>query len=107
MHNRKGLLIWDVESKPDSDIQYTILWRSLDERNNPNLISIHKLVEKNYKSLRARYLAWFYELGKEKFNEESIINFYDQNSIHNELLEECDELYEITKDIINKSLITP
>lgn len=58
------LLVWDVEGTPPIGDWTTVLWRSFWKSDDPNVISIPKLVEDQAGILRSRYLAWVYELGE-------------------------------------------
>ena len=58
------LLIWDREDVAPKGKWTVVLWRTFGDANEPSVVSIPKLVEEHAHSLRARYLAWIYELGE-------------------------------------------
>ncbi len=60
----RTLLIWDAEGSPPVGAWTTVLWNSFGKKDDSTVISISKLVEDQADSLRARYLAWIYELGE-------------------------------------------
>jgi len=59
-----NVLVWDIESVPPAGTGSTILWRALPTEASLECISIPQLIEENSDTLRARYLAWIYELGE-------------------------------------------
>lgn len=63
-NKRHKLLLWDAEGSPPVGDWTTVLWSSFGEANDASVISISKLVEEQADALRARYLAWIYELGE-------------------------------------------
>ena len=58
------VLVWDIEGVPPADTGSTILWRAFATEALLECISIPQLIEENSDALRARYLAWIYELGE-------------------------------------------
>lgn len=62
-------LIWDSEELPTSEEHVeTVLWRAFAPENQKGFVSIPTLIEANAESLRARYLAWVYQLGEFRIN---------------------------------------
>ena len=62
-------LIWDSEELPTSeDYVEIVLWRAFSPENQKGFVSIPTLIEANAESLRARYLAWVYQLGEFRIN---------------------------------------
>ncbi len=59
-----NILIWDGDSSPPVFEGKMVLWRAFASGLCQNYISIPQLVEENADALRARYLAWIYELGE-------------------------------------------
>ena len=57
-------LVWDGEGVAPKGKWTVVLWRTFKDANEPSVYSIPKLVEKQAHFLRARYLAWIYELGE-------------------------------------------
>lgn len=57
------LLIWDAEEPHPEGDGTTVLWRGF-AADASNIVSIPQLIEDNADALRARYLAWVYELGE-------------------------------------------
>lgn len=72
--NCSTLLIWDADGEPPVGDWTTLLWRSYDTKGRKDVVSIPQLVEDNAESLRARYLAWIYELGETKVKEKRIVD---------------------------------
>ena len=56
--------IWDSDLIPASEDRPDVLWRSYSESKNEKVVSIPRLVEKNYDYLKKVYLAWIFELGE-------------------------------------------
>ena len=52
----------------------TVLWRNYDTKARNDVVSIPCLVEDNAESLRARYLAWIYDLGETKVKGKRIVD---------------------------------
>jgi surface carbohydrate biosynthesis protein (TIGR04326 family) len=70
----KNLLIWDAEGSPESGDWIAVLWRGFATDDSPDLISLPKLVEEQADVLRARYLAWIYELGDTRVNGKRLVD---------------------------------
>ncbi|CAM8357115.1 TIGR04326 family surface carbohydrate biosynthesis protein [Candidatus Methylopumilus planktonicus] len=68
------LLIWDSKSPPPKGDWNTVLWSQHADRYDANQVSIFDIVEKNSDVLRARYLAWIYELGESKIAGKRVID---------------------------------
>lgn len=68
------LLVWDAEGPPPVGDWTTVLWSSFGKANDPNVISIPTLVEEQADALRARYLAWIYELGETRINGKRLVD---------------------------------
>jgi surface carbohydrate biosynthesis protein (TIGR04326 family) len=68
------LLIWDSESQPPSNAGTIVLWRSFSPKSSSEFISIPQLIEDNSDALRARYLAWVYELGEFRVQGQRLID---------------------------------
>lgn len=58
------VLIWDANEPHPSGNYTTVLWRGFSDGTSPSIVSIPHLIEENAETLRARYLAWVYELGE-------------------------------------------
>lgn len=56
--------IWDSDLISASEDRPDVLWRSYSESKNEKVVSIPRLVEKNYDYLKKVYLAWIFELGE-------------------------------------------
>lgn len=56
--------IWDSDLVPTSKDCQIILWRSYIENQHEKSVSIPRLVDNNYNVLKARYLAWIFDLGE-------------------------------------------
>ena len=68
------LLIWDSKSPPPNGDWNTVLWSQHADRDDANQVSIFDVVENNSDGLRARYLAWIYELGESKIAGKRVID---------------------------------
>jgi surface carbohydrate biosynthesis protein (TIGR04326 family) len=51
-----------------------VLWRGFSYGVRPNIVSIPGLVEENADTLKARYLAWVYELGETRIQGRRLVN---------------------------------
>lgn len=56
-------MVWDSEGEPHKNFDFTASWTSMVHDETRGLFSIPRIVDENATSLRARYLAWIYELG--------------------------------------------
>ena len=72
--NSSTLLIWDAEATPPKGDWKTILWRSFGDADDPDIISVPKLVEDQADALRKRYLAWIYELGATRIQDKRLLD---------------------------------
>jgi surface carbohydrate biosynthesis protein (TIGR04326 family) len=63
-HASSVILIWDSEGALPIGDWTSLLWRSYDSGGRGDVFSIPRLIEDNASHLRARYLAWIYELGE-------------------------------------------
>jgi len=68
------LLVWDAEGSPPVGDWTTVLWRRYADPEDPTVISITQRVEQEADELRARYLAWIYDLGETWFNGRRVID---------------------------------
>jgi len=73
-NKRRTLLVWDAEGPPPVGDWTTVLWSSFGKANDPSIISIPTLVEEQADALRARYLAWVYELGETLINGKRVVD---------------------------------
>ncbi len=71
---RRSMLIWDAEGSPPVGDGTTVLWSSFGENDDSSVISIPKLVEEQADALRARYLAWIYELGETRLKGKRLVD---------------------------------
>ena len=69
-----SLLVWDDEGSPPLGEWTTVLWRQYADVKNSSVISIAQMVEQNADELRARYLAWIYDLGEARIGERRVID---------------------------------
>lgn len=69
------LHVWDAEGSPPVGGWTTVLWSSFGKGNDPSIISIPVLVEAHADALRARYLAWIYELGESLVKGKRVIDY--------------------------------
>src|ERR1017187_5855414 len=74
MNSHPTVLVWDALGFPPDHECPTILWRSFEETAAPEFVSIPRLVEKYADELRARYLAWIYELGERRFQDRRVVD---------------------------------
>lgn len=68
------VVIWDVDELHPSGDGTTVLWRGFSDGTTPNIVSIPQLIEENADTLRARYLAWIYDLGELRLQGCSLID---------------------------------
>ena len=68
------LYIWDSKSPAPKNNWTTLLWNQNASKEDPNQLAVVDLVENNSEELRARYLAWIYDLGESKINGKRIID---------------------------------
>ena len=70
----RTLLVWDTEGAPPVGGWTTVLWSSFGVRGDPEAISIPKLVEEQADTLKARYLAWIYDLGETRLSGKRLVD---------------------------------
>ena len=58
------LLVWDLEGLPPVGDWTAVLWRQYTDEKSRKVVSIPGLVDQCADELRARYLAWIYDLGE-------------------------------------------
>ncbi len=66
VNDRGTLIVWDVDGPPPAGDWTPILWRGFGEDGASEMVSIPTLIEMDAEILRARYLAWVYELGERR-----------------------------------------
>jgi surface carbohydrate biosynthesis protein (TIGR04326 family) len=69
-----NVLIWDAEGSPPLSDSTIVLWRAFSDGMTPNIVSIPSLIEENADTLRARYLAWVYELGEIRIRGQRLVD---------------------------------
>lgn len=72
--SRTSLLLWDDDALPTEGDWTTVLWRSYGEDAVPEAVSIPRLVEEQADFIKARYLAWIYELGETRINGKRLVD---------------------------------
>lgn len=74
-HRGHTLLVWDAEGSPPADGDWTtVLWSGFGRVDDPDVISIPMLVERQADVLKARYLAWIYELGESRIDGKMLVD---------------------------------
>ena len=68
------LHIWDSKSTAPEGDWITVLWNQHADKNASRQISITDIVEKKSDNLRARYLAWIYDIGESKVRGKRVID---------------------------------
>jgi len=68
------VFVWDAEGLPPDGDWTVVLWRSFAESTCQSVVSIPKLVEDNADVLKARYLAWIYDLGERLIDGKRLID---------------------------------
>jgi surface carbohydrate biosynthesis protein (TIGR04326 family) len=68
------LLVWDAEGSPPEGDWTTVLWRRYSDAEDSKIISIAQRVEQDADELRARYLAWIYDLGETRIDGRRVID---------------------------------
>lgn len=66
IRERGTLIVWDADGPPPTGDWTPILWRGFGKDGASEMVSIPTLIEKDAGILRARYLAWVYELGERR-----------------------------------------
>jgi surface carbohydrate biosynthesis protein (TIGR04326 family) len=66
--------VWDAEGLPPEGDWTVLLWRSFAESACQSAVSIPKLVEDNADVLKARYLAWIYDLGEKQVDGRRLVD---------------------------------
>lgn len=74
---RINLFVWDSNDSPPIGDWIVILWSSFGNADEPNVISIPKLVEEQADALRSRYLGFVYELGETHIKEKKLIDYLE------------------------------
>ena len=78
MNRQASLLIWDSADAPPSSAseheQAIVLWQGYSIEGLGNAVSILQWVEEHADSIRQRYLAWIYEIGKNKIHGKRIMD---------------------------------
>lgn len=74
---QRTLLVWDAINSPPKGNWFTVLWSGFEEGNFTNSLSMPKLVEEHANELRARYLAWVYELGETRIHDRRVVDHFE------------------------------
>jgi surface carbohydrate biosynthesis protein (TIGR04326 family) len=69
-----SVLVWDAEESPPFGDWTTVLWRGFVDSASPDAISMPNLVEDQADTLKARYLAWIYELGETRIEGRRLVD---------------------------------
>jgi surface carbohydrate biosynthesis protein (TIGR04326 family) len=75
--NFSKIVIWDTESFSKRDSSFSILWKSLNMHAEEDVLSIPEFIEKNADDIKARYLAWVYELGQMQISNKQLIEYLE------------------------------
>jgi surface carbohydrate biosynthesis protein (TIGR04326 family) len=68
------VFVWDAEGLPPEGDWTVVLWRSFAESAFQSAVSIPKLVEDKADVLKARYLAWIYDLGEKRVDGKRLVD---------------------------------
>lgn len=69
------VFIWDADGlQPIGNWKTIVLWRGFSDGITQDIVSIPQLIEKNADVLRARYLAWVFELGEQNHKGQRLID---------------------------------
>ena len=68
------VFVWDAEGLPPDGDWTVVLWRGSTESAFQSAVSIPKFVEDNAVVLKARYLAWIYDLGEKLIDGKRLID---------------------------------
>jgi surface carbohydrate biosynthesis protein (TIGR04326 family) len=68
------VFVWDAEGIPPEGDWTVVLWRSFSESSFQSAVSIPKLVEDKADVLKARYLAWIYDLGEKRIGGKRLLD---------------------------------
>lgn len=75
LHKKRALLVWDADGQAPVGDWTVVFWRSFGDSSTPETVSIPTLVETHAEALRARYLAWIYELGERHTQGQRVIDY--------------------------------
>jgi len=62
-----NVLIWDSAGPPPNHEGTIVLWRRIASNKSSTEVSIPAFIEENADFIKARYLAWIYDLGQAKY----------------------------------------
>ena len=68
------VFVWDAEGIPPEGDWTVVLWRGFSESSFQSAVSIPKLVEDKADILKARYLAWIYDLGEKRIGGKKLLD---------------------------------
>jgi surface carbohydrate biosynthesis protein (TIGR04326 family) len=68
------VFVWDAEGIPPEVDWTVVLWRGFAESACQSVVAIPKLVEDNADVLKARYLAWIYDLGEKRIDGKRLVD---------------------------------
>lgn len=68
------VVIWDCDGLPSPSKGRALLWRSQEEPSRPECSSISRLVEEDSDEVKAKFLAWVYQLGEIKIDNLRIVD---------------------------------
>jgi surface carbohydrate biosynthesis protein (TIGR04326 family) len=74
------LFVWDAEGLPPEGDWTVVLWRDFAKSNFKNAVSIPSLVEDKADVLKARYLAWIYDLGEKHIDGKRLVDHLELRS---------------------------
>ena len=68
------VFVWDAEGLPPDGDWTVVLWNGSTESAFQSAVSIPKLVEDKADVLKARYLAWIYDLGEKRVDVKRLVD---------------------------------
>ena len=76
MNINDSMLIWDLNRGNLQNSENIIFWSDNIQNIDKNIISIPQIVEVNSDSYKEKYLKWVYELGYQKIEDKTLIEYF-------------------------------
>lgn len=74
MNKQAAILVWDMPGTPPAGDWIAVCWRGNANSNDSETTYLSALVEQHAAFIRARYLAWIYELGETEIDGKSLVD---------------------------------
>ena len=76
MNINDSMIIWDLNRGNLQNSENIIFWSENIQNIDKNIISILQIVEINSDSYKEKYLKWVYELGYQKIEDKTLIEYF-------------------------------